>query len=135
MIFDHIGLFVADLKVGREKLSAILPINDFTEEVDDHVLRVRIQFGTDSSGIRYELVAPFGDDNPVSGVLKSGKNVLNHVAYRVPDLEQAMAVMTAQDAIPLGSPLPAKAFGGRRVVFFYTSLKFIVELIEEVPSK
>jgi len=91
---------------------------------------VRIQFGVDRSGIRYELVAPLGEDNPVSGVVKSGKNVLNHVAYLVPDLDTAMEKMLAQDAVPLGPPMPAVAFNNRRVVFFYTSLRFIVELIE-----
>ena len=80
MIFDHIGIFVDDLARGRRILSTLLPVTAFTDPVDDPGLRVRVQFGTDASGVRYELVAPFGDGDPVSGVLKSGKNVLNHVA-------------------------------------------------------
>jgi len=61
MIFDHIGIFVRDLSVGRERLAATLPIAHFTDAIDDPTLCVRIQFGVDTSGIRYELVAPLSD--------------------------------------------------------------------------
>ena len=130
MTFDHIGLFVRDLAQGRERLSALLPIARYTDAIEDSLLRVRIQFGTDTSGIRYELVAPFGDGNPVDGVLKSGKNVLNHVAYRVADFARAIARLEGEGCIALGPAKPAVAFDGAQVIFLFTPLKFIVELID-----
>ncbi|NQV82479.1 MAG: VOC family protein [Rhodospirillales bacterium] len=130
MIFDHIGLFVADLREGRQHLSALIPIVDFTEPADDPKLKVRVQFGTDSSGIRYELVAPFGDGNPVSAVLDAGKNILNHVAYTASDLNGEIDRLRDVGAIPLGPPAPAVAFAGARVIFLLTPLGFIIELIE-----
>jgi methylmalonyl-CoA/ethylmalonyl-CoA epimerase len=131
MIFDHIGLFVRDIDEGRKKLNELLPISSCEEIVDDPGLRVRIQFCTDASGIRYELVAPFGEGNPVEGVLQSGKNILNHVAYRVSDIAKEIERMRQQGCMPLGRPAPALAFGGRQVVFFLTPLRFVVELIED----
>lgn len=131
MIFDHIGLFVADLEAGRAKLSALLPIADESDPIDDAGLKVRVQFCYDTLGICYELVAPFGEGNPVSGVLESGKAVLNHVAYRVVDLQAEAARLRREGAIPLGPARPAVAFGGRDVMFFLTPLRFIIELIEE----
>jgi len=130
MIFDHIGLFVADLDQGRRKLKALLPIAAFSEPVEDAGLKVRIQFATDASGVRYELVAPFGEGDPVSGVLASGQAILNHVAYRVEDLDADMARLRAEGALPLGPPAPAIAFGGRRGVFLLTRVRFILELVE-----
>ncbi|HER26278.1 MAG TPA: glyoxalase [Rhodospirillales bacterium] len=130
MFFDHIGLFVADLTAGRQQLSALLPIHKFSGPVDDPGLKVRIQFATDSSGIRYELVAPFGDGNPVSAVLAAGKNILNHVAYRTTDLDVEIERLRNEGAIPLGPPAPAVAFKGARVIFLLTPLGFIIELIE-----
>ncbi len=130
MIFDHIGLFVADLEAGREALGKLLPIAEFLPPIDDPVLKVRVQFGIDASGLRYELVAPFGEGDPVSGVLASGKNILNHVAYRVADLAAEAARLRIAGAMPLGVPKPALAFGGKRVQFFLTKLRFVVELIE-----
>jgi methylmalonyl-CoA/ethylmalonyl-CoA epimerase len=132
--FDHIGLFVADLETGRQKLSALLPIVYESIPIDDAGLKVRIQFCTDSSGIRYELVAPFGEGNPVSGVLESGRTILNHVAYLVVDLKAETARLRRQGAIPIGPAKPAIAFNGRLVMFFLTPLRFIIELIEDFPE-
>ncbi len=132
MIFDHIGLFVRDIEDGRRLLGAMLPIRSWTAVTDDPLLKVRVQFGTDSAGIRYELVAPFGEANPVSGVLASGNNVLNHVAYRAADLDGATTALRAQGAMPLGPPQPAVAFGGARVMFFLTRLRFSLELVEGI---
>ena len=100
MIFDHIGLFVADLAIGQQKLSALLPIASVSDSIDDAGLKVRVQFCTDTCGIRYELVAPFGEGNPVSGVLENGKAVLNHVAYRVADLKTDPAAATKASSPP-----------------------------------
>jgi methylmalonyl-CoA/ethylmalonyl-CoA epimerase len=131
MIFDHIGLFVREIETGREQLSALLPIACWTEVVDDPLMKVRVQFGIDRSGIRYELVAPLGEPNPVARVLDEGKNILNHVAYRCDDFESACATLRRERAVPLGRPQPAAAFGGARVAFYLTPLRFIVELVEE----
>ncbi len=131
MIFDHIGLFVRELAGGRQHLSAMLPIVGWSEPVDDPVINVCIQFGTDASGIRYELVAPLGPDGPVDLALATGRNLLNHVAYRVAELDAEVSRLRRQRCIPTGPARPAAAFGGRRVVFLLTPLHFILELIEE----
>lgn len=131
MIFDHIGLFVADMEVGRETLSRLLPLLSYSEVIEDPLLKVRVQFCTDTSGIRYELVAPFGEGNPVSGVLERDTNILNHVAYRVTDLKAEALRLRKAGSILLGPARPAVAFGGRPVMFLLTPMRFIVELIEE----
>jgi methylmalonyl-CoA/ethylmalonyl-CoA epimerase len=131
MIFDHIGLFVRDIEAGRRQLSALLPIASWTEVVDDPLMNVRVQFGTDGSGVRYELVAPLGEPNPIARVLDEGKNILNHVAYRCADFESACAALRRERAVPLGRPQPAAAFGGALVAFYLTPLRFIVELVED----
>ena len=130
MQFDHIGIFVESLGKGREHLSQMLEIEGWTEETHDDLLKVSVQFGEDASGQRYELVAPRGEGNPVSGSLERRANLLNHVAYRVEDLDVAMALWREAKAIPLGAPKPAKAFDGARVAFFMSPLGFIVELID-----
>jgi len=131
MRFDHIGIFVQSLEKGRFHLSELFQIIDFTDPLDDYGLKVSVQFCTDSSGIRYELVSPLGEDNPVSGILKSGKNVLNHVAYRVENIELEIQRLRENGCLPFGEPTPALAFSGRRVVFLLTPLRFIIELVEE----
>lgn len=133
MRFDHIGLFVRELAFGRATLSELLPIVSWTEPVDDPVIKVCIQFGTDASGLRYELVAPLGPGGPVDQALATGNNLLNHVAYRVSDLDADLRRLRRRACVPTGAPKPAVAFGGRRVVFLLTPLRFILELVEDAP--
>jgi len=131
MKFDHIGVFVQDIASGDEALSSVIPITQRSDIFTDPVIKVKVQFLFDASGICYELVAPHGEGNPVDGVLKSRRNVLNHVAYRTSDLEATVADLRAKGAFPLNEPKPAVAFGGKQVVFLMTALNFIIELIEE----
>jgi methylmalonyl-CoA/ethylmalonyl-CoA epimerase len=130
MKFDHIGVFVQDIAAGDAALSAMLPIARRSEIFTDPVIKVQVQFLYDTSGICYELVAPAGAGNPVDGVLKSRRNVLNHVAYRTAALDATLADLREQGAFPLNAPTPAVAFGGKRVVFLMTALNFIIELVE-----
>lgn len=130
MIFHHIGIFTSDLNLGRIKLSSILPIVSFSEPIEDPGLKVKIQFCIDSSGICYELVAPFGDNNPVSRILLSGKAIINHVAYTVLDIDKATEHLRKSGCVPISEARPALAFDNRRVIFFMSPLRFIIELIE-----
>ena len=68
MNFHHIGIFVENLEDGQEILSKLIPIKEITTSVDDNILKVRVQFCIDTSNIRYELVSPFGEKNPVVGI-------------------------------------------------------------------
>lgn len=130
MQFDHIGIFVRDIASGHQKLSALLPIARSSEVFQDPLLLVQVQFLYDATGVCYELVAPFGEGNPIDGVLKSRKNVLNHIAYTTPELDAELERLRADGAFPLGPPRPAVAFGGKRVAFLMTAMNFIIELVE-----
>ena len=130
MNFDHVGVFVRDIEEAKTKLEAILPVRTWGQVFDDDILHARICFGEDPGGLRYELVAPLGSPNPVSGILESGRNILNHIAYRVPNLAIAAETLRATGAVPTGPPKPAIAFGGALVMFFLTDLGFMIELIE-----
>lgn len=128
--FHHLGIFVADLHKGLTHLSNLFDVKQVSEITQDENLGVIVQFITDHSGITYELVAPFGSENPVDNVLKSKKNILNHVAYTSDTFDADAEGLRASGAIPLGKAKSAKAFGGCKVLFFLTKLGFIVELIE-----
>ncbi len=131
MVFDHIGIFVRSLEDGRRHLESFLGIRNWTPAVEDPLQKVVVQFGCDSSNVCYEIVAPFGEGDPVSPVLKTGRNILNHVAYQVDGIEGALQSFRVAGGMPLGEPKPAAAFGGRRIAFVLTPLAMIVELIEK----
>ena len=112
-------------------MSALIAITDWTDPIEDVVNGVKLQFGRDPAGVVYELLEPLGEDSPVFNALQTGKAILNHVAYRVPDLSAGAAQLAAGGAARVSDPKPAIAYGGRPIQFFATPLRFVIELIEE----
>ncbi|HHQ4922781.1 TPA: VOC family protein [Aeromonas veronii] len=132
MQFDHIGLVVPDLASGVAYCRDVLGLSRFSTAVEDPLQRVWVQFVHDEHGLCYELVAPAGEDSPVTQVIKTRRNVINHLAYRVQSLQEGATRLREQRHLPLGPSQPAVAFGGAHVQFFLSPLGHIVELIEDV---
>ena len=130
MKFDHIGIVVESLTIGREHLGSLFAITSWTQEFTDPVNLVHVQFGIDESGVCYESIAPFGPKSPILETLRTGNRILNHVAYLVPDLAAASARLVASRCVPVGEPKPAVAYGGSKIQFFVSKIRIIIELIE-----
>jgi methylmalonyl-CoA/ethylmalonyl-CoA epimerase len=130
MKFDHIGVVVNNLPEGRRLLSAMQGVDHWTEAIADHEIGVYVQFGIGPNGPCYELIAPLTRASPVSGALKGSKNVLNHVGYLVANLDEAETHLRALGCFPTRDPQPAVAYGGKRIQFFLSPLRFMIELIE-----
>ncbi len=130
MTFDHIGIVVHTIAQGRTLLAQTLGIAAWTAEFRDDGIGVFVQFGRDASGTCYELVAPITGSSPVSRVLAEQVNIINHVAYRVENLDAAWKHLKQQDFTRIGVPAHAVAFGGARVQFFVSEARMMIELIE-----
>ena len=131
MRFHHIGLVCKDLATGEARLEEIFGPLKWSTAYKDEIQRVWVQFGVGDSGVRYEIVAPLNDRAPVNEALRQGKNILNHVAYTVRSIAEQSELLRRHGCMPLGVAQPAAAFGGANIQFFITSLRFILELIEE----
>jgi len=131
LVFDHIGVVVSDLATGEDNLRALFPIVDCSSVYHDELINVSIKFLIDKSGIRYELIAPLNKKSPLYSVLKSKKDVINHVAYKTSCFEQTIEHYKKNGCFQLGKPVSAIAFDGKRVVFFLTRIGAIVELVEQ----
>ena len=131
MKFDHIGVFGKELKYGYCQLDKLVDIAHTSKVYNDCLLQVSIQFCYDHCGICYELVAPYGENNPVDLVINNGNNILNHVAYKTTTFDESILKLREDGCVPLVKPKPALAFDGARVIFFLTPLRLIFELIED----
>ena len=131
MEFNHIGIFVNKLENGREELNNLFKIKKWQKPIIDNIQGVKVQFGYDASGICYELVAPYSNINPVDNVLNQGKNILNHVAYKVDNIDEAIKRLQKLNNILITGPVEAKAFDNKKIAFLFTKLRFIIELIEK----
>lgn len=130
MKFHHIGLFVQSLDEGIKHLGNTIKVSTISERIEDKIIDVSIIFVKDHSGISYELVAPLSINSPVNGVLKRKSGFLNHLAYVSSQFDYDVARLRKNQNVPLGPAKPAKAFNGKRVIFFLNKLSFIIEIIE-----
>ncbi|MBV8864729.1 MAG: VOC family protein [Acidobacteriaceae bacterium] len=77
-----------------------------------------------------ELVEPVGDDSPVAKFLSRGGGQ-HHLCYEVDDIEHALSVFKSRKAFIVQRPCPAVAFEGRRIAWFVTREKLVIELLEK----
>lgn len=129
--FDHVGIVVRDADEGCRWFTDTIGATGLTQRFDDHGLGVSVRFARDSQSVVYEFISPLHDKSPVSAALKSGKNLLNQIAYRTPELNGGVDHLREHGCLPLGPAKPAIAFGGAEVQFLLSDLGFIIELIAE----
>lgn len=119
MKFDHLGLVVKSTAKGRKVLAQMLAIKHWTVEFHDPINGVLVQFGHDQSGMCYELLEPLNEESPVYSALTTGKAIINHVAYRVPNIVAHGERLRGAGCAPTSNPKPAVAYGGRQIQFFF----------------
>ena len=56
--------------------------------------------------------------------------MLHHIAYTVDDFDIKYSELRSLKFMPLGQVMPAVAFDGKRVAFFLTPIRTIIEIIE-----
>ena len=76
-----------------------------------------------------ELVAPDSPASKLASAVRKGGG-LNHMCYRVSDIEAAMEKLNSIEMTVLCSPVSAVAFPGRRIAWLLGSDRVPVELVE-----
>ncbi len=122
--FDHVGMAVASIRdvAGPD-----------VEVIDDPIQRVSVAF-VDFAGLRIELIQPLGDGSPIDRTLERGQS-LAHLCFRVQSLEQAVARGRQAGLHQLARPMPARAFGGRRIAWLFNRNLGLVELLEDTAPE
>ena len=131
MRFDHLGVVVPNLQIGRDHFFKMYGINNWTDEFFDELNGVYVQFGQSKDKFCYELIAPINNKSPVYNVLSKKKNILNHIAYIVDAIAVCSEELLSNKFVPLGKSNKAVAYSLQRVQFFYSKeFSYILELIE-----
>lgn len=129
--FHHLGVAVSSIEQALPLYTELFGHRVLSGPFEDRIQKVKVCFvGSGHPGeVVVELVEPLGDDSPVKQML--AKNLAAyHVCYEVPDLDAALGAVRARKWVVLGKPVPAVAFEGRRIAWFYTTTKQLVELVE-----
>jgi methylmalonyl-CoA/ethylmalonyl-CoA epimerase len=97
----------------------------------DPLQKVHVTFfaGRTNTDPLIELVEPGAEDSPVTRFLQRGGG-LHHLCYEVNDLEGHLEFCKSVGNTIIRPPVPAVAFGGRRIAWAVTRKKLLLEFLE-----
>jgi methylmalonyl-CoA/ethylmalonyl-CoA epimerase len=129
--FHHVGFVVGSIQDSVQSFAASLDATWDGEIIHDpnQVVRVTFLQSKHPSNPLLELVEPAGEKSPVLSFLQRGGG-LHHICYQVDDLEEQLRRSRAAGGLITRPPLPAVAFGGRRIAWVYTKNKLLIEYLE-----
>jgi len=129
--FAHMGVAVADLAKAQASFREMFGYELHSGPFDDPIQKVSVCFlGTsDRADPVIELIAPLGEDSPIKRLLAKGGGAY-HLCYEVADIDKTLTESKAKGCVMVSGPVPAVAFGGRRIAWLYTPARQLVEFVE-----
>lgn len=129
-LLDHVGVAVASLDAAIAELATVFGATASpAEEVESQSVRVR--FLGEGPG-RLELLEATSADSPIARHLARRGPGLHHLAFRVPDLEQALRRLDSA-GVRLIDREPRPGAGGHLVAFLHprSTAGVLIELIQD----
>jgi len=129
--FHHVGFVVSSIQNSVQGFADILQADWDGEIFHDSNQGVRVAFlkGRQAGDPLFELVEPADEQSPVQSYVAKGGG-LHHVCYTVENLEQELTRARSLGAVITRQPVPAVAFGGRRIAWIYTKNRLLIEYLE-----
>lgn len=129
----HVGFVVSSIEDCAESFAASLGATWDGNIFADPIQKVRVTFfqAPNPSEPSVELVEPGAAESPVSRFLQQRGGGLHHLCYEVDDLEAHLKSCKATGVIVVRQPVPAVAFGGRRIAWGITKKKLLIEFLEK----
>jgi methylmalonyl-CoA/ethylmalonyl-CoA epimerase len=113
---DHIGVAVKSIEQAGKFYTDVLGLKiQGVENVADQKVNVAFIPITDSE---VELVESTHPDGPVAKYIESRGEGIQHIAYRVEDIEEALAELKAK-GVRLIDEQPRKGAGGAKIAFIH----------------
>ncbi len=130
---EHIGIAVASLEEGEKLYQSLLGVAPYKRETVESEKVVTSFFRQGPNKI--ELLAPIGDDGPISKFLSKKGPGIHHIAYAVTDIKAEMRRMASEGFILLNEE-PKKGADNKLVCFVHPKSAggVLVELCQEIPE-
>ncbi len=130
-IIHHVGVAVRDLPASIETYRQLFGYALLSGPFDDPIQKVSVCFvGSGTPGeFAIELVSPAGDASPLTRALAKD-NTAYHICYEVGNIKRTLDDVRAKGCVIVSGPVPAVAFGGRRIAWFYTPTRQLIEVLE-----
>jgi len=132
----HVGVAVPSLGPTTEMLTALFGYRVVSGPFDDPIQKVAVNFLTTSEedSTEIELIAPLTEDSPIKSILAKGGGTAYHLCFETSDIDAALEHAKKNHCIVVSPPVPAVAFGGRRIAWIYTSSRQLFELVESIST-
>lgn len=128
--FHHIGVAVRDIRKAIPLFQDLFGYELRSGPFDDPIQKVSVCFlSRRDEDMIIELVAPLGDDSPVTGKLKAGGGAY-HICYEVPDIRASIERFVEKHSVLISGPDPAVAFNQREIAWLMTEARVLVELVQ-----
>jgi len=129
--FHHVGYVVKSIAEVGEEFSKSIGAQWDGKIIHDPLQEAKVTFlfWGNGQGPSLELVEPAGDKSPLHRFLAKGGG-LHHVCYEVDSLATQLQQSRSAGCLVVREPLPAVAFGGRKIAWVYTRQKLLVEYLE-----
>lgn len=129
--FQHLGLAVQNLEAALKTHEAIFGCRLLSGPFIDPIQEAKVAFvGTGVPGdLNLELVAPLSPESHVAKLLAKGLSSY-HICCEVDDLDATIQDLRGKGCLVFRDPAPAVAFGGRRIAWFMTPTRQMIELVE-----
>lgn len=131
MRLHHFGFVVSSIEKSAESFARSMTATWDEKIIFDPIQQVRVSFfqASNNADPLIELVEPGQPDSPVSRFLEQGGG-LHHLCYEVTDLESHLKLSKSAGNITIRQPVPAVAFGGRRIAWVITKNRLLIEFLE-----
>jgi methylmalonyl-CoA/ethylmalonyl-CoA epimerase len=130
-VFHHVGYVVKSIAEIGGQFARSLGAEWNGEIIHDPLQEAKVAFlfWGNQHGTAVELVEPAGDKSPLHLFLAKGGG-LHHICYEVDSLATQLQHSRNAGCLIVRDPLPAAAFGGRKIAWVYTPQKLLVEYLE-----
>ncbi|MBA7681703.1 Ethylmalonyl-CoA/methylmalonyl-CoA epimerase [subsurface metagenome] len=127
---DHIGIAVKSIEEGKKFFADILGLKfEKTEVIEEQKVKTGFFPITDSE---LELLESTEPDGPVAKFIEARGQGVQHIAFRVENLDEALAELK-EKGVRLIDQEPRKGAGGARIAFIHPkeTSGVLVELCEK----
>ena len=128
----HVGVAVPSLGPTTETLATLFGYRVVSGPFDDPIQKVSVNFLTtsDNDAAEIELIAPLSEDSPITSMLAKSGGGAYHLCFETSNIEEALVHAKNNGCMIVSPPVPAVAFGGRRIAWIYTRSRQLFELVE-----
>lgn len=127
----HLGVAVRDLDSAMEVYGSLLGLRLLSGPFDDPIQKVRVCFvgGGRAGGPELELIAPLGEQSPITQYLQKEIGAY-HVCYEVDDIDASVAHLRDAGCLLVSGPAPAVAFDERPIAWMLLPTRHLIELVQ-----